>query len=552
MVGRRDKTRNQLLDAVIMVIISVCLCVTIDSGYNQNKDSIVDVEADATQSDALEIKESIPDDLYIVMCSGYVNLRSSPSSENGYNVIGSIYSLTPCALEDKNDGWCYIRIADKKGYVQDKYLVKANDENLAQCKIFTGLAKKDIFEYDAPRLSLSDILVPGLEPEKDENGHVERYRHIEGDKLNKFYFKPREYSNTLGIITTGSRLSLMSYDDDWYMLINESNDYTFVKRSSVEITGERYREVDAPKKKASFMSEFSNFGVYVGDTTIEVKEQQDLGSKSLGILPPSCGVDILSESDEWYEISSGLLHGYIPKGHVLTGDEAKVYGENHSSLKAFTSSEIQSVYTEPSRLGKVWTRTGKNQVYDVLNRDGYWVEIDLGSGDETETPDRAYMSIDDGTVSIKYSLNVGIPYLNLMGNQDAPKEVITKTEENLRLDIIGYACQFIGNPYVWGGTSLTNGADCSGFCQSVLRKYNIYIPRVSRDQAKVGLPVESPDQLKPGDLIFYANSSGIVNHVAMYIGNGMIVNAGSAKSGICINTYNYRTPVAMRNVIGNR
>ena len=87
MVGRRDKTRNQLLDAVIMVIISVCLCVAIDSGYNQNKESIVDVEADATQSDALEIKESIPDDLYIVMCSGYVNLRSSPSSENGYNVI---------------------------------------------------------------------------------------------------------------------------------------------------------------------------------------------------------------------------------------------------------------------------------------------------------------------------------------------------------------------------------------------------------------------------------------------------------------------------------
>lgn len=552
MTWRRDRARNQWIDAIIMMVISICLCLTIDVYYSSTeKQSIgIDNQLDATVSDASEVGVEVPDNIYIVMCSGYVNLRSSPSLENGYNVIGSIYNLTPCALMSEEDGWCYICIAEKEGYIQDKYLVKANEKNLAQCKLFDGLAKKDIFEYDSPNLSLSDILIPGLELDKNSIRAYSLGELKNGDT--DFYFKPRKISNTLGIITANSKLSLMDYNEEWYMLTNDSNDYTFVRKSGVEITGEHYREVGAPKKKASFMSEFSNFGVYIGDATIEVKEQQSNDSKSLGILPPSCGIDIVSESDDWYEISSGLLHGYIPKGHVLTGDKAKVYGESNSNLKAFTSDEIQSVYTEPSRLSRVWTRTGKNQVYDVLNRDGYWVEIDLGSGDETETPDKAYISIDDGTVSIKYSLNVGIPYLNLIGNQDAPKEVISKTEENLRLDIIGYACQFIGNPYVWGGTSLTNGADCSGFCQSVLKKHNIYIPRVSRDQAKVGLPVESPDQLKPGDLIFYANSAGVVNHVAMYIGNGMIVNAGSAKSGICINTYNYRTPVAMRNVIGNR
>ena len=120
-----------------------------------------------------------------------------------------------------------------------------------------------------------------------------------------------------------------------------------------------------------------------------------------------------------------------------------------------------------------------------------------------------------------------------------------------RNQIVNYAVQFVGNPYVWGGTSLTNGCDCSGFTQSVLRHFGISIPRVSRDQARSGSRVTS-DVMRPGDLVFYANSSGTINHVAMYIGNGQVVNAASRRSGITIYRWNYRTPVAIRDVIGDR
>ena len=89
----------------------------------------------------------------------------------------------------------------------------------------------------------------------------------------------------------------------------------------------------------------------------------------------------------------------------------------------------------------------------------------------------------------------------------------------------------------------------SGFVMSVLKHFGISVPRVSRDQAKAGVRVTS-DQMKPGDLVFYANSSGVVNHVGMYIGNGQVVNAASRRSGIRIYRWNYRTPVAIRNVIG--
>ena len=95
---------------------------------------------------------------------------------------------------------------------------------------------------------------------------------------------------------------------------------------------------------------------------------------------------------------------------------------------------------------------------------------------------------------------------------------------------------------------MTNGSDCSGFTQSVLKHFGISIPRVSRDQAKTGKSINS-SQMRPGDLIFYTNSSGTVNHVAMYIGNGQVVHAASTKSGIKISSWNYRTPAKIRNVI---
>jgi cell wall-associated NlpC family hydrolase len=100
--------------------------------------------------------------------------------------------------------------------------------------------------------------------------------------------------------------------------------------------------------------------------------------------------------------------------------------------------------------------------------------------------------------------------------------------------------RFKGNPYVWGGTSLTRGADCSGFTQSVLKNFGILIPRTSRQQSRGGRRV-SMDKIQPGDLIFY-RKNGVVNHVAMYIGNGKVIGAASRKEGITIKNYNYRTP----------
>ncbi|MGB8455641.1 MAG: C40 family peptidase [Anaerocolumna sp.] len=117
----------------------------------------------------------------------------------------------------------------------------------------------------------------------------------------------------------------------------------------------------------------------------------------------------------------------------------------------------------------------------------------------------------------------------------------SKTDsDSIRKEIVDYALQFEGNPYVWGGTSLTKGADCSGFTQSVFKDKGINIPRTSRLQAAGGRKV-SFNTIKPGDLLFYRKNN-IINHVAIYIGNQKVISASSKSTGIRISEYNYREP----------
>ena len=118
---------------------------------------------------------------------------------------------------------------------------------------------------------------------------------------------------------------------------------------------------------------------------------------------------------------------------------------------------------------------------------------------------------------------------------------------NTRIDLCQYAKQFVGNPYVWGGTSLTKGADCSGFVQSVFKQFGVSLPRSSRQQVGVGTKISLADA-KPGDLIFYAKG-GTINHVALYIGDGQVVHASSPKTGIRISNATYRTPAAVKRVL---
>ena len=128
-------------------------------------------------------------------------------------------------------------------------------------------------------------------------------------------------------------------------------------------------------------------------------------------------------------------------------------------------------------------------------------------------------------------------------------EELAAAEEasTIRSRVVAYAKQFVGRPYQFGGSSLTNGTDCSGFTMRVMQNFGISLSRDSRSQA-AGVRRVSADTLQPGDLIFYA-SGGRINHVALYIGNGQIVHAANEQTGITISSMYYRTPYLMGSVL---
>ena len=130
------------------------------------------------------------------------------------------------------------------------------------------------------------------------------------------------------------------------------------------------------------------------------------------------------------------------------------------------------------------------------------------------------------------------------GNDDAPKKI-----KNKRKKVVEYAKKFEGNPYVYGGNSLTEGTDCSGFVKLVYAKFGYTLKRTSKEQAADSTykNVKLSD-VQPGDLLFY-NKNGQIGHVSMYIGNGKVIHASSPSTGIKISNYGYRTPVKAKRII---
>ena len=220
-----------------------------------------------------------------------------------------------------------------------------------------------------------------------------------------------------------------------------------------------------------------------------VRSEPTKESEYVGKLYPGYAAKITGPVGEWTAVESGDVTGYVKTEYILTGAEAQTYAEN--------------LVTEAQQEGKEEAFT-----YAVSRKseEAQMTQEVQGNVQQTETTEVSAQPASNGQV------------------------------------IVDYACQFIGNPYVWGGTSLTDGADCSGFVQSVFAHFGISLPRTTYDQINAGVEV-SYDQAMPGDLICYDG------HIGIYIGNGQIVNAKNPEQGIGISPATYTTILSVRRIV---
>lgn len=278
---------------------------------------------------------------------------------------------------------------------------------------------------------------------------------------------------------------------------------------------------------------YTNLGIAHVDNHLNIREEPNENGKLIGKLSKDAACEVL-EIDEngWAHIKSGKVEGYCSTEFLYLGEEAVARGREVASMIAIVNTQTLKVREQPNTDSIVITLIPEEEQLEVVEiMENGWIKFLL---DDEE----AYVSGE--YVDVEERLEKAVTLTELKYGQGV---------SDVRVDLVQYAKQFVGNPYVWGGTSLTNGADCSGFTLSIYKKYGVSLPHHAASQAQLGTKVDY-NSAQPGDLVFYAKN-GRINHVAIYIGNGQVIHASSPKTGIKISSWNYRTPAGIRRYLAN-
>lgn len=342
--------------------------------------------------------------------------------------------------------------------------------------------------------------------------------------------------------------------------------------------------------KTEIISPYANLGVSIADNYVNVRKEPSTDSEVVGKLYRGCAADILERLEgDWVKIQSGDVKGYIASNYLAIGDDAEAMVNEYATQLATVNTQTLNVREEMSTDSRKLTLIPYGETYPVIKNYGDWVEILLGTDEDTGGDFTGFVAREYVNIEVKFKFAISIEEerriqreqeeaeraererKERLAQEKAEREEAArrKKEEqkkassaqvdtpstssgskaSLRNDIITYAQKFVGNRYVWGGESLTKGADCSGFVQAVYADFGYSIPRTSREQAASAGRKVSESEMLPGDLVFYTNSRGVVNHVAMYIGNGMIVHAANSRQGIIRSNVRYREIYRVRRII---
>ena len=296
---------------------------------------------------------------------------------------------------------------------------------------------------------------------------------------------------------------------------------------------------------------------------------------------------LVHKGKEWSVVASGNAYGYVKNDYLLFGDDAEQYIENNCDQVAKVTAETLNVRADESTDSEIVTQSDADSALTVLSEDNGWVKVAV-SEDQVGYVSSDYVYLDyvyetavtieeeqaalaeqeqeneqqttetpatEAPATTQTTEAPATEATTQAQTTEAPKkeEKVTSTDVVVKDEssstetvkqassgsasgqaVADYAVQFVGNPYVYGGTSLTNGADCSGFVQSVYKNFGYSLSRTAASQAGDGKKV-SLDSLQPGDLLFYHG----YGHVAIYIGGGQVVHASNKATGIKISSYDY-------------
>ena len=288
------------------------------------------------------------------------------------------------------------------------------------------------------------------------------------------------------------------------------------------------------------------------DNYVNVRKGPGENEEVVGKLYDKSAGYVLEEADGWYKISSGSIdEGYVKKEFVVVGAQAQELAKEVGTRLATVTTETLRVRDEASTESAILGLVPEGEELIVKEEVEGWVKVSIEEGEGWVSIDYVSLRTDYVEAESKKEEEARLAREEAARraanaaaakktNSSAPQVVGNSAGSSSGRAVANFACQFVGNPYVYGGTSLTNGADCSGFVMSVYANFGVSLPHSSSALRSTGYGVSLADA-QPGDIICYSG------HVGIYVGNNTIVHASTAKTGI-----KYTSPVTYRQVLAVR
>lgn len=478
------------------------------------------------------------DSLVIAQVDEYVNIRDEASTETG-QIVGKLYNNSAAEIIGQTGDWYLIKSGDVTGYVNKDYFVTG-----AQAEELAAEVGDDVATVNTETLMVRK--------------------------------KASTDSDIIALVGDSQQLQVIDQEDGWVKVAVDndvvgyvSSDYVdcetkFVEAESIETSTAREEAVQSALDRADQMKEAAinamnnadaNEAAYAAqEAIVAAAEAKQLASEQeLDYNVQEIASTAVSSADEaQYAAYMAEQYQAAAEAEAAYAAQQQAQASQQQQNQNWTGDQTQQETQAPSTTTDTTTTpdyttgdttttpdytTGDATTTPDYSTGDVTVTPDYGTGDTTTTPD--YTTGDTtGSTTTDSSAPSGSDYTGDVPQSDA------SSSDSLRQSVVNYALQFVGNPYVYGGTSLTNGTDCSGFTQSVLANFGISISRTAASQSGGGTAVDMSN-LQPGDLLFYDNGSGI-GHVSMYIGNGQVVHASNEQTGIIVSNVDYRTACAAR------